>query len=252
MSTESLLSSTTTSSFTGDIDSYLDKIGSKAPQSWRKPRSRIYDHNRTLGHEYYQPMVDYIVTKENTGVYNTRKSVHLPVEIELQQERSNESPESQMSNSSTDLGDFLVRSYAKQIRERNATTANVHYYLLHGSRSSTDFSKDNMLGQHAPADFRRSYWLRELTVLNKDRIWDEDQKIRADVARREAVDRKLAEEEYAKHMSDPEVVSWLREGAKAAVYWCHRSPLSKEERQARLEGKKYVEPEPDLKKFYYY
>ena len=37
-----------------DIDSYLDKIGSKAPQSWRKPRSRIYDHNRTLGHEYYQ------------------------------------------------------------------------------------------------------------------------------------------------------------------------------------------------------
>lgn len=34
-------------------------------------------------------MVDYIVTKENTGVYNTRKSVHLPVEIELQ-ERSNE------------------------------------------------------------------------------------------------------------------------------------------------------------------
>ena len=54
MSTDSLLSSTTTSSFTGDIDSYLDKIGSKAPQSWRKPRSRIYDHNRTLGHEYYQ------------------------------------------------------------------------------------------------------------------------------------------------------------------------------------------------------
>jgi len=196
-------------------------------------------------------MVDYIVTKENTGVYNTRKSVHLPVEIELQ-ERSNESPDTQISNTSTDLGDFLVRSYAKQIRERNATTANVHYYLLHGSKSSTDFSKNNMLGQHAPADYRRSYWLRELTVLNKDRLWDEDQKIRADMARREAVDRKLAEEEYAKHMSDPEVVSWLREGAKAAVYWCHRSPLCKEERQARLEGKKYVEPEPDLKKFYHY
>ena len=35
------------------------------------------------------------------------------------------SPDSQMSNSSTDLGDFLVRSYAKQIRERNATTGNL-------------------------------------------------------------------------------------------------------------------------------
>ena len=33
-------------------------------------------------------MVDYIVTKENTGVYNTRKSVHLPVEVELQQRRN--------------------------------------------------------------------------------------------------------------------------------------------------------------------
>ena len=109
-----------------------------------------------------------------------------------------------------------------------------------------------MLGQHAPADWRRSYWLRELTVLNKDRLWDEEQKMLDDLARKEAVNRKLAAEEYNKKMNDPDVVSWLREGAKAAVYWCHRSPLSKEERKARLEGKKYVEPEPDLKQFYYY
>ena len=131
--------------------------------------------------------------------------------------------------------------------------ANVHYYLLHGSKSSTDFSKDNMLGQHAPADFRRSYWLRELTALNKGQLWDEDQKIQADQMRKEAVERKMLAEEHAKHMADPEVVHWLREGAKAAVHWCHRSPLSKQERQARLEGKRYTEPEQsDLKQFYYY
>ena len=38
-----------------------------------------------------QPMVDYIRTKENTGVYNSRRSVHMPVEVALQercQERS--------------------------------------------------------------------------------------------------------------------------------------------------------------------
>ena len=29
-------------------------------------------------------MVDYIVTKENTGVYNKRRSVHMPVDVELQ------------------------------------------------------------------------------------------------------------------------------------------------------------------------
>lgn len=109
-----------------------------------------------------------------------------------------------------------------------------------------------MLGQHAPADYRRSYWLRELTVLNKDKLWAEEQKTRQEMAKREAINAKLAAEEYAKHMADPEVVSWLREGAKAAVNWCHRTPLNKEERQARLEGKKYREPEIDLKQFYYY
>merc|ERR1711936_212792 len=216
MSNESLHSSTATS-FTGDVDSYLDKIGSKAPQSWRKPRSRMYDYNRTLGYEYYQPMVDYVVAKENTGVYHNRRSVHMPVDVELQQ-RNTESPDSLSSNTSTDLGDFLVKSYAKQIKERNSSTANVHYYLLHGSKSSTDYSKDNMLEE----------------------------------AKKEAVRSKLAAEEHAKHMSDPEVVSWLREGAKSAVYWCHRTPLSKEERKARLEGQKYIEPEVDLKQFYYY
>lgn len=68
MSNESLHSSTA-SSFTGDIDSYLDKIGSKAPQSWRKPRSRMYDYNRTLGNEYYQVKVtrENLETKQNTG-----------------------------------------------------------------------------------------------------------------------------------------------------------------------------------------
>lgn len=71
-------------------------------------------------------------------------------------------------------------------------------------------------------------------------------------ARREALDRKLAKEEHDKHMSDPEVIAWLREGAKAATYWCHRTPLNKEERQARLEGKRYEEPEIDLKHVYYY
>ena len=30
-------------------------------------------------------MVDYVVTKENTGLYHNRRSVHMPVDVELQQ-----------------------------------------------------------------------------------------------------------------------------------------------------------------------
>ena len=68
----------------------LEKICSKAPQvfiavntvfpmgqsvqistqPWKKPRSRMYEYNRVLGNEYYQPMVDYVLCKENQGVYH--------------------------------------------------------------------------------------------------------------------------------------------------------------------------------------
>ena len=39
-------------------------------QPWKKPRSRMYEYNRVLGNEYYQPMVDYVLCKENQGVYH--------------------------------------------------------------------------------------------------------------------------------------------------------------------------------------
>ena len=49
-------------------------------QPWKKPRSRMYEYNRVLGNEYYQPMVDYVLCKENQGVYhdyNIRHSTDL-------------------------------------------------------------------------------------------------------------------------------------------------------------------------------
>ena len=93
-------------------------------------------------------MVDYVVAKENIGVYHDRRSVHMPVDVELQQRNTERfvllsffhfckkdnqiifekhfskiifdiSPD---SNTSTELGDFLVKSYAKQIKERNSST----------------------------------------------------------------------------------------------------------------------------------
>merc|ERR1711915_791339 len=176
-------------------------------------------------------MVDYVLSKENQGVYHEHQGVHLPDTLDLTDR--NKSP---ISGGSSDLNDFLIKGYAKQIKERNSTTANVHYHSLHGSKANTDFSKDNLLAQHVPADTRRNYWLRELM----------------EQAKKEALDRKLAKEAHDKYMSDPDVIAWLREGAKAATYWCHRTPLSKEERQARLEGKRYEEPEIDLKQVYYY
>jgi len=246
MSTDSLCTDTS-SCFGAPSSINLERICSKAPQSWRKPRSRIYDYNRELGYDYYQPMVDYVVGKENQGIYHHSQRVHLPDTVDLVDRSA-----SPGSTGSVDLNDFLIKGYAKQIKERNSTTANVHYHSLHGSKASTDFSKDNLLAQHVPANIRRNYWLRELMVMNSDQIRQEEEKEMMELAKKEALERKLAREEHDKYMSDPDVIAWLRDGAKAATYWCHRTPLCKEERQARLEGKRYVEPEIDLKHVYYH
>merc|ERR1719193_2409689 len=62
---------------------------------------------------------------------------------------------------------------------------------------------------------------------------------------REMLNMKLAREEEEKRMQDPEVVAFLRGGAQAATMWCHRTPLTKEQRRARLEGKQDWEVEVD-------
>ena len=49
----------------------------------------IFFETQMIKKYLFQPMVNYIVTKENTGVYNTRRSVQMPVDSELQ-ERCNE------------------------------------------------------------------------------------------------------------------------------------------------------------------
>ena len=102
-------------------------------------------------------MVDYVVAKENTGVYHNRRSVHMPVDVELQQRNTERfvlliffhfckkdnqiifekyfskiiSDLSPDSNTSTDLGEFLVKSYAKQIKERNSSTGEFKLILKH-------------------------------------------------------------------------------------------------------------------------
>ena len=62
-------------------------------------------------------MVDYVVSKENQGVYHHSQRIQLPDTMDLVDR--NTSPD---STGSTDLNDFLIKGYAKQIKERNSTT----------------------------------------------------------------------------------------------------------------------------------
>merc|ERR1719356_2265717 len=79
-------------------------------------------------------MIDYVVGKQNQGVYHESAGVHLPDTLDLVDKKS--SPVS--STGSSDLNDFLIKGYAQQIKERNSSTANVHYHRLHGSKAPVE------------------------------------------------------------------------------------------------------------------
>jgi len=231
-------------------ETQMERICSKAPQSWQKPRSRIYDYNRKLGFDYYMPMIDYVMSKENQGVYHCtnpyESPVHLPDTTDLADRDSYEKE----GVGAPDLNEFLIKGYAKQIRERNTQTAGVHYQQLHKSLSNTGFSSDNLLSQHIPAKLRRNHWLRELMVCNDRQNRTIEETKREAFLRRERAEQLLAREEEEARMNDPATVAWLRAGAQAATSWCHRTPLTKEQRRARLEGLPDEDNVPDLTKLY--
>ena len=76
-----------------------------------------------------------MVTKENQGVYHNSKQVHLPDTMDLVDRNARWSKMMIITiiisfyfcspdSGSTDLNDFLIKGYAKQIKERNSMTGN--------------------------------------------------------------------------------------------------------------------------------
>jgi len=133
----------------------LEKICSKAPQPWKKPRSRMYEYNRVLGNEYYQPMVDYVLCKENQGVYHDYNIRHSTDLNEAGKEGLLTYP---------DLNDFLVKGYAKQIKERNQATASSFYLAVRGSKAV-----ESPVEGRKTAAMLRDHYLRELRCLRDGR-----------------------------------------------------------------------------------
>ena len=52
----------------------------RPPVLWRRPNAKTYQYNQEFGGSYYQPMIQYIETKNRQGVFFERPSerIHLP------------------------------------------------------------------------------------------------------------------------------------------------------------------------------
>jgi hypothetical protein len=91
--------------------------------SWRRPRMKVYDYNHDFGGNYYQPMLEYLNTKDTYGPYHKRTSVYLPERAEICSQKYTNMRYKDKSSAKLKMDTFLESAYTKQIKELNKTTA---------------------------------------------------------------------------------------------------------------------------------
>jgi len=141
------------------VDSIGDTARKASAGTWRKPRVRIYDYNNDLGSNYYQPMIKYINQKDIYGPFMEKKRVEMPDRPEVSSNKYSNMRYDDKADANMDLDDFLVKAYAKQIKELNSSTAKASYEILRHSRKST------CLGRPPPVTMLRDHYVKEVKTL---------------------------------------------------------------------------------------
>jgi hypothetical protein len=141
------------------VDSIADSARRASAGTWRKPRVRIYDYNQDIGSNYYQPMIKYINDKDVYGPYMDKKPIEMPDRAEIGSNKYSNMRYDDKSNANMDLDHFLVKAYAKQIKELNSSTAKAQYEILRQSRINT------RIGPPPPVTMLRNHYTKEVKRL---------------------------------------------------------------------------------------
>jgi len=146
---------------------------------------KIYDYNQEFGGNYYQPMIEYINTKNIQGPFHERKEIYMPNQAEVTSDKYTNMRYNDKSSTGLDLENFLVDAYAKQIKELNSSTAAAHYQIIHNTKTGACYGDTHLLGGHVRTAQAKKMYTRELSAMHqKDKI-GEDMILR-DARRREA------------------------------------------------------------------
>jgi len=158
------------------VDSIAESARKASAGTWRKPRVRIYDYNQDIGSNYYQPMIKYINDKEVFGPYMEKKSIEMPERAEIGSNKYSNMRYDDKSNANLDLDDFLVKAYAKQIKELNSSTASAHYQQIHNSKLPTFYTKNDLLGHYVRANGAKTKYLNELSHVRQRETREEERR----------------------------------------------------------------------------
>jgi len=158
------------------VDSIAESARKASAGTWRKPRVRIYDYNQDIGSNYYQPMIKYINDKEIFGPYMEKKTIEMPERAEIGSNKYSNMRYDDKSNSDLDLDDFLVKAYAKQIKELNSSTASAHYQQIHNSKLPTFYTKNDLLGRYVRANGAKTHYLNQLSHVRQRETQEEERR----------------------------------------------------------------------------
>eukprot|EP00094_Tigriopus_californicus_P003119 TCALIF_03001-PA protein Name:"Protein of unknown function" AED:0.25 eAED:0.25 QI:5/0.4/0.16/0.5/1/0.83/6/0/238 len=204
--------------------------------NWRKPRAKIYDYNQEFGGNYYQPMIQYVVERENYGPYHERRPVQMPERAEINSNKYTQMRHEDYRNTDLELEHFLTRAYKSQIKDINSSTAKAHRLIAHNSKDSTYKTGQQLLGYHVAADNDRYHYASELNIINqRDYMRREKEAQMEAMAELERQRRKQWVEEYLRYGPDgpppeelnPEVIERVKD-VRAKMYWIYRPRNARE------------------------
>jgi len=136
----------------------------RTPFVWSRPKSKVYNYNQEFGGNYYQPMIDYVDTKERQGIFFERpvEKVVLPMPEETAT-RIHEKPE---LSGVTALDKAIVKGFSNMTKEMNAKKIKTINLLIRGSKENTS------LQSKRTSTMIRDQYIKELHLIKARSLYD--------------------------------------------------------------------------------
>merc|ERR1711976_596698 len=134
----------------------------RPPVLWRRPNAKTYTYNQEFGGSYYQPMINYIDTKNRQGVFfePPTERIHLPDSAETYMTRGEPRPE-----------EVTGASAKTRMKTLNGVTSRTH--LPHGLfvNQQTHYDSVRLLKGDAPGRKQVSYYAGELNCIRNSKMF---------------------------------------------------------------------------------
>jgi len=131
----------------------------RAPVLWRRPHAKIYSYNQEVSGNFYQPMIDYVDTKDRQGIFFERPKESISLPGPGEQCLRKHVISNDVVSGVYKLDRCLVNAYSQQTKEMNGATVHTQNLILRGSKENT------ALHPKLTATMLRDHYVKELHLI---------------------------------------------------------------------------------------